>query len=657
MSSKLKTLSAIVIIFTILLIAGCNNNAVSFDINFDSNGGSIVESISYDSTNTITIPDNPTKEGFIFDGWYLDNNTFGVSFTENSLLDTPIEDDLTVYAKWIVNQYTLTFEVNAGSTIEAITQDYDSEIQEPTEPTRVGYTFGGWYSDAEFSVAYNFTTMPAKNITVYAKWNINSYTLQYVDYDNTVLMTQDIEFDTDLSGVTAPTEPSREGYTFSGWDATIPATMGTTKITITATYTVNQYTVEYVDYDGKVLQTADYDFGADLSGVTAPTEPNREGYTFSGWDNELTLTMPAENVTLYAQYEINQYTISFDSNGGSFVNAITQDYATILIEPSVERTGYQLVRWFSMDQPNMQFDFNFMPAKNITLYAKWIPENFNDIFTTVQVGNLATKYTIPIGTNDNQMATVDGGFMIATTETTYELWYNVRIWAEENGYFFQNLGSEGNAGITGEVPSTNKLKPVTSVSWRDVIVWTNALSEMINLDPVYRTPEGFIIKDSRDINANQVDAVVVTNNNGYRLPTNFEWEMAARWRNDSGDEAIFVGGRFWTAGNYASGSTGPAWLPTDDVATRAVAWYANSSGGNFTRVVGQLLPNHLGIYDMSGNVWEWVFDWDMYSIGSRRVIRGGCFSNNASSMQIGNLNSLSQSATVGLVGFRLVRGQ
>lgn len=60
---------------------------------------------------------------------------------------------------------------------------------------------------------------------------------------------------------------------------------------------------------------------------------------------------------------------------------------------------------------------------------------------------------------------------------------------------------------------------------------------------------------------------------------------------------------------------------------------------------------------MSGNVWEWVFDWDMYSIGSRRVIRGGCFSNNSSSMQVGNMNSLSQSATVGLVGFRLVRGQ
>ena len=106
-----------------LILVGCNSNAVSFEINFDTNGGTDVESITYDGKSTITIPDNPTKEGFIFDGWFWDNGTFLNPFTANSLLDTPIEEDLTVYAKWVVqddeqtaqlkNIYLLAVQVNA----------------------------------------------------------------------------------------------------------------------------------------------------------------------------------------------------------------------------------------------------------------------------------------------------------------------------------------------------------------------------------------------------------------------------------------------------------------------------------------------------------------------------------------------------------------
>ena len=83
MSSKIKSLSIVMITFIVLLLTGCNNNAVSIEINFDSNGGSIVESVNHDGSSTVTIPDNPTKEGFIFDGWYWDNGTFENPFTAN----------------------------------------------------------------------------------------------------------------------------------------------------------------------------------------------------------------------------------------------------------------------------------------------------------------------------------------------------------------------------------------------------------------------------------------------------------------------------------------------------------------------------------------------------------------------------------------------
>lgn len=167
---KFRLLSLITVVFISLTLVGCNNNAVSFEINFDINGGSIVESVTYDGSNVITIPDNPTKDGFIFDGWFWDNGTFEVPFTANLLLDTPIEDDLTVYAKWTINQYTITFNSNQGTAVSSITQDYGTTVIQPTDPTREGYTFDGWYSDAGLTQAYTFSTMPAEDITLYGRW-------------------------------------------------------------------------------------------------------------------------------------------------------------------------------------------------------------------------------------------------------------------------------------------------------------------------------------------------------------------------------------------------------------------------------------------------------------------------------------------------------
>lgn len=131
---------------------------------------------------------------------------------------------------------------------------------------------------------------------------VSSNTVEYVDYDGTVLQTEDYDFGADLSGLTAPTDPTIEGYTFDAWSGTLPTTMGTDKITVTAAYTVNQYTVEYVDYGGTVLQTEDYDFGADLSGVRAPTDPTREGYTFDSWSGVVPIIMGTNKVTLKATY-------------------------------------------------------------------------------------------------------------------------------------------------------------------------------------------------------------------------------------------------------------------------------------------------------------------------------------------------------------------
>jgi formylglycine-generating enzyme required for sulfatase activity len=204
----------------------------------------------------------------------------------------------------------------------------------------------------------------------------------------------------------------------------------------------------------------------------------------------------------------------------------------------------------------------------------------------------------------------------------------------------------------------NKNQPVTNIDWLNIIVWCNALSEMIGLDPVYRTDSGIIFRSVFDLsNYDGYPSVVMTNNNGYRLPTLLEWEMAARWRNTGGSGSTFVGGRYWTPGNYVSGSSTPvigyAYEPFIGSDARNFAWYGGSSNDNHTRNVGLLQPNHLGIYDMSGNILEMIFVFDrLYP-----SYKGGFYSCDPFDIQIATIWMNVSTVYDFIFGFRLVRGQ
>lgn len=228
-------------------------------------------------------------------------------------------------------------------------------------------------------------------------------------------------------------------------------------------------------------------------------------------------------------------------------------------------------------------------------------------------------FSFPIE-DDTIFSSVDNPFMIAEKETTYDMWYEVRQWALTNGYTFANAGLEGRTnpfGTIGAVPFYTD-QPVTFINWRDAMVWTNALTEYhnfingTNYETVYKE-SGTPLRDSTD--AALCDYVVADETaNGFRLLTSDEWELAARYKgNDSNNGAIEypVGsGDFWTPGNYASGATADI---TDTVATELVAWTLGNSPDpsgllGLTKQTGTKTSNALGLYDMSGNVAEWVFD-------------------------------------------------
>ena len=166
-----------------------------------------------------TRPDAPAATpGYTFGGW---NKADGTAWDYAS---DKVTDNITLYAKRTANTYTITFDTAGGSEIAPITQDYGTQIAAPANPTRKGYTFKGW--DKEIP-----ETMPAENITVKAQWEINQYTIAFDTAGGNEIapITQDYG-----TAITAPADPTREGYTFIGWDREIPATMPAENITLKA---------------------------------------------------------------------------------------------------------------------------------------------------------------------------------------------------------------------------------------------------------------------------------------------------------------------------------------------------------------------------------------------------------------------------------------
>ena len=371
-----------------------------YTITFDTAGGSEIAPITQDYGTNITAPANPTRKGYTFKGW------------DKEIPETMPAENITVKAQWEINRYTITFDTAGGSEIAPITQDYGTNITAPANPTRKGYTFKGW--DKEIP-----ETMPAENITVKAQWEINQYTIAFDTNGGSEIATITQDYGTEI---TAPADPTRKGYTFKGWDKEIPETMPAENITVKAQWEINQYTIAFDTNGGSEIATITQDYGTE---ITAPDNPTREGYTFIGWDRDIPEIMSAENITVTAQWEINRYTITFDTAGGSDIAPITQDYGTNITAPAdPTREGYTFIGWDKAIPTTM-------PAENITVTAQWkdsekptgeikINENSWKAFLNNITFGLFFKdtQTVTINAADNSGETVTVEYLLSDKELT-----------------------------------------------------------------------------------------------------------------------------------------------------------------------------------------------------------------------------------------------
>ena len=308
----------------------------SYTVTYKVDGEISGETESYEYGADVTLREEPVKEGYTFSHW---SRTTGFTMPAENVV---------IEGSFKINSYTVTYIVDGEITGEVESYEYGTEVKLRSEPSKEGHEFGGWNRTEDF-------TMPAENVVIEGNFDVNEYTVTYLVDGKDYGEKETYKYGT---SVTLRKDPEKEGHTFSGWNQTDGFVMPAKNVVIEGSFSINSYTVVY-KVDGEVVgDTESYEFGAPVS---LRTEPQKEGYTFSGWDRESGFNMPAENVEIEGHYSINSYTVTYKVDGELYGDIETYEYnAPVELRQEPQKEGYTFGGWSS------ETGFN-MPAENVVI--------------------------------------------------------------------------------------------------------------------------------------------------------------------------------------------------------------------------------------------------------------------------------------------------
>ena len=386
----------------------------SYTVTYKVDGEISGETESYEYGADVSLREEPVKEGYTFSHW---SRTTGFTMPAENVV---------IEGSFKINSYTVTYIVDGEITGEVESYEYGTEVKLRSEPSKEGHEFGGWNRTEDF-------TMPAENVVIEGNFDVNEYTVTYLVDGKDYGEKETYKYGTN---VTLRKDPEKEGHTFSGWNQTDGFVMPAKNVVIEGSFSINSYTVVY-KVDGEVVgDTESYEFGAPVS---LRTEPQKEGYTFSGWDRESGFNMPAENVEIEGHYSINSYTVTYKVDGELYGDIETYEYnAPVELRQEPQKEGYTFGGWSS------ETGFN-MPAENVVIEGSFkvneytvtyfVDDKFYDSIETYSYGSQVKLkeapqkegYTFSGWDHDDRFTmpaediVVKGSFNINSYKVTYEV--------------------------------------------------------------------------------------------------------------------------------------------------------------------------------------------------------------------------------------------